>query len=230
MAERPVGVPDTAAGAGVAEIRTRERSVGGNTVAEQFIIPIAERVPSFRGMAATFRRAGDATALQWLWQMQNAAGSPVLVSVRSVVVMMDVTALNVTLNPIFSLTRPTGTRAGGTVLAQPSVGIGTDAAQTSHANVTTVGANASDGGAATAITGLTAGSFMARRAGNRLHSAVGQMLTPPLELIPRALQPEGIILRAGEQLAVHVTTNAAADNLATNWYMVNVLWDEYTLP
>lgn len=46
MPVRPVGVTDQAAGAGVAEVRTRERSVDGGTYAEQYVIPIRERVLS----------------------------------------------------------------------------------------------------------------------------------------------------------------------------------------
>src|SRR5438105_3161591 len=44
MTERPVGVTDQTSGAGIADVRTRERTVSGNTVAEQYVIPIRERV------------------------------------------------------------------------------------------------------------------------------------------------------------------------------------------
>lgn len=62
MPERPVGVTDTASGAGVAEVRTRERSVGGNTVAEQFVIPIRERVVSYTGIYTSAVISGLASA------------------------------------------------------------------------------------------------------------------------------------------------------------------------
>src|SRR3954453_23216708 len=44
MPDRGVGVTDTAAGTGVAEVRTRERTIGASTYAEQFVVPIRERV------------------------------------------------------------------------------------------------------------------------------------------------------------------------------------------
>lgn len=229
MTERLVGVTDQASGAGVADIRVRERTVAGSTVGEQYIIAQDEKVPSFRGMAASFRTVGSTATPQWVWQMQNATGTAVLVAVKSVVVMMDATAANTALNPIFGLNRSTGTRGGGTALSKVSVGLGPDAAQTSDANVTHSGASSADG-TNTLITGLTAGSWMHRRLGNRLHTAAGQVVTPPLELVPQVLQRDGIILRSTEQLAVTLTTALAADNVVTNHYTVSVLWDEYLLP
>lgn len=229
MAVRGVGVTDQAAGAGVAEIRARERTVDGGTYAEQYVIPVDEKVSSFHGMASTFRTVGSVATTQWLWQMQNAAGSAVLVAVRSVICTMDATAALATPNPVFGLTRSTGTRAGGTAMTKVSAGTGPDAADTSSASVTVQGAASADG-TNTLITGLTVGGWMSRRVGNRLHTAVGQVLAPPLELVPLPLQKDGIILRASEQLAVVLSAAATTDNPVTNHYTVSVVWDEYTLP
>jgi hypothetical protein len=231
MTQRPVGVTDTAAGPGVAEVRTRERTVDTVAVAEQYVIPVDERVPTFRGAAATFRMVGSAATPQWLWQIQNAVGTNVLVAVRSVVVTHDhfgATASTV-VNGVFSLGRSTGTRAGGTALTLSSVGLGEDAVQTSHANVTMVGGASADG-TNSLITGLTAGGHMSRRMGNRAHTLVGQILPWPLELVPPPLAKDGIVLRSGDQLAAIVEHAAAANNIVGFAYTVSVLWDEYTLP
>lgn len=231
MTERPVGVTDTAAGAGVVEVRTRERTVGAVAVSEQFVIPVDERVPSFRGAAATFRMIGSAATPQWLWQIQNAAGTTVLVAVRSVVVTHDHSGAvaSTAVNGVFSLGKSTGTRAGGTALAKSSVGLGPDAVQTSNVNVTMVGGASADG-TNSLVTGLTAGAHMSRRMGNRAHTLVGQILPWPLELIPPALAKDGIVLRSGDQLAATVSFALAADNIVGFGYTVSVLWDEYTLP
>ncbi len=231
MAERPVGVTDQAAGAGVAEVRTRERSVGGNTVAEQFVIPIRERVPSFIGMAATFRTVGTAAAApHWIFHMANTTGSTVLLMLRSLTYYQDVTGATVAPNVIATLCRPTGTVAGGTSLTKVSVGTGVDAAQTSAANVTLLGATASDGGVATAITGLTLANRLWRTTGLRAHTLVGQVGGAPKELLPAALRDHGVVLRAGEQIGVALEYAAAADNPATFYHVVNVCFEEYTLP
>lgn len=231
MTEVRVGVTDQAPGAGVVEVRARERTVGGSVGAEQFVIAQDERVVSFRGEAATFRMIGSAATPQWLWQMQNAAGTAVLVAVRSVIVHHDhfAAVASTVANGIFSLGRSTGTRAGGTALSKMSAGVGPDAAQTSDANVTHVGGASADG-TNSLITGLTAGSHMQRRMGNRMHTLVGQVLSPPLELVPPQLAKDGIVLRSGDQLAATVSFGAAADNIVGFSYVVSVLWDEYTLP
>lgn len=233
MGARAVGVTDTASGAGVADVRVRERTDPslGTTVAEQYVIPQDERVVSYRGAVATFRMIGSTATPQWLWQMQNAAGTAVLVSVRSVVVHHDhfSTVASTVANGIFTLSRSTGTRGGGTTVTKVSGGTGPDAAQTSDANVTHSGGASADG-TNTLITGLTAGNNMSRRIGNRMHTLVGQMLCPPLELVPAQLSKDGIILRSGEQLAVTATFAAAADNIIGFSYVVSVVWDEYTLP
>jgi hypothetical protein len=44
MPDRGVGVTDQTSGTGVADIRARERQVGGATYAEQYVIPARERV------------------------------------------------------------------------------------------------------------------------------------------------------------------------------------------
>lgn len=233
MGTRAVGVTDTASGAGVADVRVRERTDPslGTTVAEQYVIPIRERVPSFVGSAATFRILGTAAAApHWLLHMINGTGSGKLVVVRQLTWYMDSTAATTAINVIATLCRPTGTKGGGTAVTKANVGTGADAAESSHANVALSGATASDGGVATAITGLTIADRLWRAFGMRLHTAAGQASGMPKELIPPALRDSGIILRDGEQLAVELDYAAAADNAATMHHIVNCLWEEYTLP
>lgn len=231
MPDRLVGVTDQASGAGIADVRVRERTVNAVTVGEQYVIPIKERVPTFIGMVPTFRTLGTAAAApHWVATVENQTGSARLVLVRQVVFYMDSTAATTTPNPIATLCRPTGTIAGGTTLTKTSVGVGTDTADTSATQVVLRGATASDGGVATAITGLTLANRMWRTTGMRLHTAAGQSGGFGKDLVPPALRDHGIVLRAGEQLGVALEYAAAADSPATMHYMIDVLFEEYTLP
>jgi hypothetical protein len=232
MGARAVGVTDTASGAGVADVRVRERTDPslGTTVAEQYVIPINERVPSFIGSASTFRTLGTAAASpHWLFHIINGTGSGKVVVIRQLTWYMDSTAATTAINVIGTVCRPTGTEAGGTALTKTNVGTGADAAESSHANVVLDGATASDGGVATAITGLTVANRIWRAFGMRLHTAVGQASGMPKELVPPALRNSGIVLRDAEQLAVQLDYTAS-DNPATMHHIVNCLWEEYTLP
>jgi hypothetical protein len=91
---RAVGVTDQPSAAGVADVRARERTdpVLGTTVAEQYVIPISERVASFKGLATSFRMPGRAATAQNLFAIFNASGSTAQTSSASVTVWNDASA------------------------------------------------------------------------------------------------------------------------------------------
>lgn len=221
MTERPVGVTDQAAGAGVAEVRTRERSVGGNTVTEQYVIPTNERVPSYKGFATSFRTLGLASTPHNIFGIENAAGSTVLLAVRRLTVQMDSTVALATVAPSFKTSRPSALPTGGTTLTK----VAFDSSLTSSGSVVLRGATASDGGAATAIT-ATAGTTGWTQLQMRMSTVVGQILMDDAPLIPALCQDDPVILRANEALLVQVVLAA----LTTHHYVVNVMWEEFTLP
>ncbi len=225
MPVRGVGVTDQTAGAGVAEVRARERTVDGGTYAEQYIIPISERVASFKGMAGSFRTVGNAASPQNLLTIENAAGSSVLVALRRITVQMDATAVLVAVSCQYKTARTTAVPSAGTALTKVSF----DSAQSSASQVTVRGATASDGGAATAIT-ATAGSTGWHQFAPRMHTLVGQVLMEDQSLLPTLVAEDPIILRAGEAIVVQVINATAANNASTNNYLVNVMWEEFTLP
>ena len=225
MAERPVGVTDTAAGAGVAEIRTRERTIGGETVVEQYVIPISERVASFKGTASSFRTLGNAATPQNLFSIENGPGSAVLLAVRRLTIQMDATAASIAVASQFKTGRPTGLPTGGTALSK----VAFDTALTSSASVVARGATASDGGVATPIT-ATAGATGWHQFAMRVHTLVGQILMDDESLIPALCEDDPIILRAGEALLVQIVQATAANNAATNHHVVNAAFEEFTLP
>lgn len=225
MAERPVGITDQASGAGIAQVRTRERTVSAEVVSEQYVIPISERVASFKGFTSTFRTLGNAAATQNLFSIENAAGSSVLVAVRRISVQMDATAVLAAITSQIKTSRPTALPTGGTTLTK----VGFDTAQSSSASVVCRGATASDAGAATAIT-ATAGSTGWQQYVMRMHTLVGQVLLPDESLIPGLSADDPVILRAGEALLVQIVQATAANNAATNHHIVNCMFEEFALP
>lgn len=225
MGENRVGVTDQAAGAGVSEVRTRQRTVGGSSVEEQYVIPINERVASYKGTFSSFRTLGNAATPQNIFTISNTTGSSVLVAVRRLTVQMDATVVLTAVAPQLQLSRVSSAPTGGTVLTD----VAFDTSLSGSANVEARGATASDGGAATAIT-ATAGTTLWQQYNFRLHTAVGQVLTPDNGLIPDLCQDDPVILRANEHLLVQVVAAAAASNAATNHYIVQAMFEEFSLP
>lgn len=86
MADRGVGVVDQASGAGVAEIRVRERVISSNTYAEQFVIPTRERVTSSiicYSIVGTVLAAAHTTTGAF-WYLANQVSSGVTISLRRI--------------------------------------------------------------------------------------------------------------------------------------------------
>lgn len=199
--------------------------VGANTVHEPYVIPISERVLSFRGFSSTFRTVGNAASPQNLFAISNGVASPVLVGIRRLSIQMDATAASTAVASVIKTSRPAALPTVGTVMTKGSF----DTSLTSDALVLLRGATASDGGAATAITG-TAGTTFWQQLVMRLHTAVGQVLMDDESLIPGLSENDPFVLRADQSLLVQITNATPANNLATNHHILNVAWDEYTLP
>lgn len=234
MAERGVGVSDLASGAGVAEYRTRERSVGGGTYCEQYLIPIKERVLSFRGCVTTVR-AGLPSATAVTLAINNLAGSSVLVAVKSIL-QVESPATDAVTTAIYDRTlwvQTAATATGGNVMTKVSAGTGADAAETSNASVELRQRYAADGGGSSAIT-LAVGTRMAQFGRTRGHTQASQMVDttddedgfPASGLSDELLRDGPIILRAGQSLAVQMVGGAP---VAVGG-MCSVVWEEYTLP
>lgn len=174
---------------------------------------------SFEGAAGTFRILGNAALLHNLFSIENAVGSAVNVRILSLTVRLDATAVLITVMPTIKTTRPTALPTGGTVLTKVAL----DTNKTSSASVILRGANAAEGGAATAIT-ATQGPILKAEYSMRMHTLVGQ-----IDGNPRALDTERpIILRAGQAILVCVESAPATSNPATNHWQVDVEWEEFT--
>jgi hypothetical protein len=170
--------------------------------------------------AAGFRTLGSAAVAQNLFTIQN-TGANVVVRVKRLVFQMDATVVLTTFMPIIKTSR-SAAASGGTVLTK----VRFDTTETdSHADVVVRGANASDGGGATAIT-CTPGASMWQQYGMRMHSLVGQVLGLDNNSLSSIVADYPVVLRSGEVLVVHVVAAATSSNPNTNHYFVECIWSE----
>jgi hypothetical protein len=88
-----------------------------------------------------------------------------------------------------------------------------------------VGANASDGGGATAIT-ATPTAALWQQYGMRMHTLVGQVQGIDNNVITNISENYPIRLAQNQGLLVHIVAAAAASNPATNHYFVQCAWEE----
>lgn len=221
MAERPVGVTDQASGAGVAQVRTRERTVGGEVVSEQYVIPVAEYldgyISSYRGMVTTFRTAGVASANWNFFTAFNKTASTKILAIRQVVYQVDDTGALLTVAPLAQSSRITSLPTGGTVLTP----VPFDTALSHDTNCEFMGATASDGGVATAITS-TAGTRAWANFKMRAATQVGQLLYPDELLLPELCGDTPILLRASEGLNFQMVQAT----VTTSHFVACCLFDE----
>jgi hypothetical protein len=219
MTQRLIGVTDTAAGAGVAEARGREQT---GTGVDQYVIPVTEYVTdyvtSYRGMVASFRTLGLASANHNIFTIFNKTGSTKLMAIRRLTAQFEDTAASLLLAPVAKAARITALPTGGT-LPTP---VTTDSALTKDSNCEFRGATAGDGGAATAITATSIGPYFWTDFKTRQATAAGQILFPDESLIPDLCEDTPIILRPLEGLLVRVVDAA----LATSHYLVNCAYEE----
>ena len=175
---------------------------------------------------ATYKTAGNAATTQNLVTLTNGASSAKTVKVKAVRISLDTTAAITSISPQLKLNRVTGTPSGGTSLTSRKF-IWDTKGTASNTSVTILGATASDGGAATAIT-ATLGSLLYQPFGWRLHTAAN--FTCPvttINMLPQFAGNSGeFILVAGESLVVSVAAIAAASNPSTNNYLTTIVWEE----
>lgn len=168
--------------------------------------------------AASFRILGTAATPHNLLTIEN-TDATVVVTVRDIMLQLDATAVLTAVMPLVKVSRATGVPTGGTTLSKAQF----DTANASDAQVVVRGANASDGGVATAIT-ATAGTALWQEYQMRMHTVVGQVLSPPSRM--QTILTKDLVLRQNEALLVQVVAAAGTSNPATNHWSVCVTWDE----
>lgn len=168
--------------------------------------------------AASFRILGTAATPHNLLTIEN-TDATVVVTIRDIMVQLDATAVLTAVMPLVKVSRATAVPTGGTTLTKAQF----DTNNASDAQIIVRGANASDGGVATAIT-ATASAALWQEYQMRLHTAVGQVLSPPSRM--PTLLDKSLVLRQNEALLVQVVASAGTSNPATNHWSVCVTWDE----
>jgi len=169
--------------------------------------------------ATTFRTLGTAASPHNLMTIENTHAT-MIVKVRKIIAQMDATAVLVAVMPQIKCGRATAVPSGGTALAKAPF----DTTATSDGAVIVRGANASDGGGATAIVS-TMGDILWQQYCMRMHTLVGQVLALDNLLIPLICETSPIVLRQNEALLVAVI-GTAASNPATNHWFAGVVWEE----
>jgi len=210
------------------KLRSRQRTIGANSVEEQWILVGDERVISFGGRSNSFRIPGRAgTTGQRLAAMHNATASTVLVDVHRVWVDLAVTAIKAVtvLPPVIRMYRFTALPTGGAAITKAAL----DTAQTSNAAVTVLQDASADGtSAATALAvTLPAGQVLAQEFAPRMITAAGY------EMADRLFFFEGqtdVRLRPLEGLAISLDYVLATQNPITDMWTIGFDWREYQLP
>jgi hypothetical protein len=169
--------------------------------------------------AASFRTIGSAATPQTLFSIEN-IDATTLVYPRAITLQMDATAVLVAVMPLFKLSRATAVPTGGTTLNKAQF----DTSNASDSNTICRGATASDGGALTTIT-ATAGTIIWQEYSMRMHTVVGQVLSPT-SYLPKIIDIKDLVLRQNEALIVQCVASAGTSNPATNHYSVCCVWDE----
>jgi hypothetical protein len=168
--------------------------------------------------AASFRILGNAATAHNLFVIIN-TGATRVVTVRRLVMQMDCTAVLTAFMPLVKTCR-IAAATGGTAMTK--IDWGTVA---STADVQILAANASDGGAATAIT-ATPGATLWQQFGMRMHTLVGQVQGLDNNVLSAISETFPVRLGSGEGLLVHIVAAAGTSNPATNHYFVQCAWEE----
>jgi hypothetical protein len=165
----------------------------------------------------SFRTLGLATQPHNVFSIWNPVASGKNLAIRRITIQLDHTTLLAT-NLHFVSSHPAGQPSGGTALT-PTKFDDTYAA----AVATPLGATASDGGAATAIT-ATPGTRVWTQFGQRAHTLVGWFTTDDLFMIPEQCCDNPIIIAPGDGLMVYAVSVATVGA----HYVINCWWEEYT--
>ena len=170
--------------------------------------------------ATSFRILGSAATPHNLFTIENIDATK-LITIRRLTIQLDATAVLVAVMPQVKVSRSTAVPTGGTVLSKAQF----DTANASNANSIVRGANATDGGVASAIT-ATAGTTLWQQYCMRMHTVVGQVLAPDNNVLPALVDTENLILRQNQALLVQVVAAAGTSNPATNHWFCNIVWEE----
>lgn len=193
---------------------------------DQYVIPVENKIVSYRGRVTSFMTPGRAAIVQRVMAIHNATASTVLVDVNRIKVDSLHTAVKAVtvITPVIRIRRFTALPTNGTVLTKVPV----DTSLSSNASVTAWGdASADNTGSATTLT-VTVGEALSQTQGPRVLTAVGY---EPVDAAPFFIGEPDIVLRALEGVVVSLeAATVTTGNPATDRWTVSIDWTEYTRP
>lgn len=210
------------------DARGYRRAGSGTGPWDQYVIPVEDRIVSFKGSAATFITPGRAAVSQKLLALHNATASTVLVNVNRIIVdcLNTVAKLPTVIPPVIRIHRFTAVPTNGTVLSK----VAEDTNNSSNASVTAWGDASADGtssGTTLTVT-IPAGSIIRQIWAPRLITAAGY---EPIDTAQFLIGEPDITLRALEGIAVFLDqATVTTGNPTTDRWLAQIYWDEYTRP
>lgn len=231
-----MGDIDSTAVSGV-EVRGYRRGTLSTDPWDQFVVPVKDRIVSYRGRCCSFVTPGRSAVSQKIMALHNATGSSVIVSVNRIRVDLLTTVVKgiTILPPIIRVHRFTAVPTNGTALTKVALDTGLSGGATGSASVTLWGdASADNAGAGTSsATTLTvtvpANSAIAQLYAPRFITAVGY------EPIDTGLFFDGgdseIVIRALEGVVVFLDMATTSTGIpTTDKFLATIDWEEYTRP
>lgn len=177
----------------------------------------------FKGRASTFRTPGRAgTVGQKILSLHNATGSPVIVTIKKVVVdlMQTVVKAITVAPPVVRLWKVTVLPTNGTALTKSKIG----GSSSSNASVTVLGDASADGtGSGTTLTAtLPAGTILTQEFAPRFITAAGYEPADRMEF----LGDTEIKLAALEGVVLFLDYVLATQNPTTDMWIASIEWSE----
>jgi hypothetical protein len=221
---------DSTAVSGV-EVRGFRRGTLSTDSWDQYVIPVRDRITSYKGRAFTFVTPGRAAAAQKILALHNATSSPVLINVNRIRidVIQSVAKAITVISPTVRVHRFTTLPTGGTALTKTPM----DSSMTSSSSVTVWGDSSADNTGAGTSSGttltITPGNILGQTWGPRMISAAGYEMVDNIEFFVG--EPD-VTLRALEGLVVVLdnANTAVLGNPATDRWLAGIDWEEYTRP
>jgi len=179
---------------------------------------------TFQGTVAAYPIIGNGEITQNLFAIENEIASRVNVIIRRMLLQNDVLTALTSVKPLVKISRISAAATGGVILDKGKF----DTTQTSNVNVQ-IRAALSTGSPITATSGTT---IVWEQYTVRLHSAIQKVvLIEDKNALPVLIADEDFILAPGQYLLAQVVGATAASNpsLGNNW-LLNVMWEEDSLP
>jgi len=190
---------------------------------DQYVVPVKDRIESYRGRAGTFRIPGLAgTTGQKLLSIHNATGSTTIVDIEHITMDVYQTAAKLVAPPILRAHRVTVLPSGGAALGK----VAEDSSLTSSASVTLLQGASADGTGVALVATIPAASILTQEHVPRALTLAGYEPADRVEFL--AAGP--ITLRALEGIVLNLDYTVATSNPITDMYVLGIKWSEWTRP